>query len=66
MLGNGSYPITGLYYAAIPGNASNATLDFVGWMAKREGGQQVLSEVQYPPIYWENGPLAAYAKVTKS
>lgn len=64
MLGNGSYPITGLYYAAIPGNASNATLDFVGWMAKGDGGQQVLSEVQYPPIYWDSGPLT-YTNVTK-
>ena len=66
MVGNGSYPITGLYYAAIPDNASNATLDFIQWVQRGDGGQQVLSEVQYPPIYWNNGALATCTKVTKS
>jgi ABC-type phosphate transport system substrate-binding protein len=59
MLGNSSYPLTGLYYASLPGNTSNATLAFVEWMI--DGGQQTLSEVQYPSIYQDNEPLATYA-----
>jgi ABC-type phosphate transport system substrate-binding protein len=59
MLGNSSYPLTGLYYASLPGNTSNATLAFVEWMVG--DGQQTLSEVQYPPIYQDNEPLATYA-----
>jgi phosphate transport system substrate-binding protein len=61
-IGNGAYPITGLYYATFPDNASNATLNFVGWMVERDGGQQVLSEVQYPPIYRGNESLATHTK----
>lgn len=64
-LGNSSYPIVGLYYAALADHASvgsrNATLDFVRWIISESGGQQTLSEVQYPPIYRDNEPLAAYA-----
>ncbi len=62
MIGNGSYPITGLYYARLPSGASNATIDFVEWVIDQEGGQQVLSEVQYPSIYERNKPLTTYAK----
>jgi ABC-type phosphate transport system substrate-binding protein len=65
-LGNSSYPIVGLYYAALADNAGagsrNATLDFVRWIINDNGGQQTLSEVQYPPIYRDNEPLAAYAE----
>lgn len=59
VLGNSSYPLTGLYYASLPGNTSNATLAFVKWMI--DDGQQTLSEVQYPPIYQDNKLLGAYA-----
>lgn len=59
MLGNGSYSLTGLYYASLPVNTSNTTLAFVEWMIGE--GQQTLSEVQYPPIYQDNEPLATYA-----
>ena len=59
MLGNNSYPLTGLYYASLPGNTSNATLAFVEWMIGE--GQRTLSEVQYPSIYQDNEPLATYA-----
>ena len=59
MLGNGSYPLTGLYYASLPGNTSNATLAFVEWMIGE--GQQTLTEVQYPPVYQSNEPLTTYA-----
>ncbi|HEX7031780.1 MAG TPA: substrate-binding domain-containing protein [Nitrososphaera sp.] len=62
MIGNSSYPITGLYYARLPGSASNATIDFVEWIISPDGGQQVLSEVQYPSIYKHNKPLATYAR----
>ncbi len=69
MFGNGSYPLTGLYYASLPGDddmledtTKNATLDFVKWMIDRDNGQQTLSEVQYPAIYQDNGPLARYAE----
>jgi len=69
-LGNGSYPIVGLYYAAIPSindNGTNATLDFVRWIINDNGGQQTLSEVQYPSIYHDNKPLIAYAdEITRS
>jgi phosphate transport system substrate-binding protein len=66
MLGNNSYPIVGLYYAAIADNdafARNATLDFVKWIIDENGGQETLSEVQYPPIYRNNEALASYAEV---
>lgn len=62
MIGNSSYPITGLYYARLPSNASNATIDFVEWIINQGGGQQVLSEVQYPSIYKHNKPLTTYAR----
>ncbi|WP_148681666.1 substrate-binding domain-containing protein [Candidatus Nitrososphaera gargensis] len=69
MFGNSSYPLTGLYYASLPGDddmledtTKNATLDFVKWMIDRDNGQQTLSEVQYPAIYQDNGPLARYAE----
>src|SRR5690606_13302474 len=62
MIGNGSYPITGLYYARLPSSASNATIDFIEWAINQGGGQQVLSEVQYPSIYERNKPLATHAK----
>jgi phosphate transport system substrate-binding protein len=65
MLRNNSYPLTGLYYASWPNSTSddarNATLDFVKWMIDEDGGQQTLLEVQYPPIYNDNEPLANYA-----
>lgn len=63
LLGNSSYPITGLYYASFSGGASNATLDFVMWMMDEGKGQQTLSEVQYPAIYQDNELLATYAEV---
>jgi ABC-type phosphate transport system substrate-binding protein len=62
MIGNSSYPITGLYYAGLYGNASNATTDFVEWIIDQDGGQQVLTEVQYPSIYERNKQLATYAR----
>ena len=65
MFGNSSYPVTGLYYAALPnrmsGAADDATLDFVRWTIDKNVGQQVLPQVQYPPIYKEDGPLSKYA-----
>jgi ABC-type phosphate transport system substrate-binding protein len=65
MMQNGSYPLTGLYYASWPDNTSNdtrnATLDFVSWMITEDTGQQTLAEVQYPAIYQENEPLTAHA-----
>jgi ABC-type phosphate transport system substrate-binding protein len=67
-LGNSSYPIIGLYYAALAHSASNrnATLDFVKWITSENGGQQTLSEIQYPPIYRDNEPLAAYAEAIRN
>jgi ABC-type phosphate transport system substrate-binding protein len=67
-LGNSSYPIVGLYYAALADNASsrNATLDFVKWIISENGGQQTLSEVQYPSIYRDNDPLATYAETIRN
>jgi ABC-type phosphate transport system substrate-binding protein len=66
MLGNSSYPLTGLYYASMPDNMSdatrNATLDFVRWIINEDRGQQALSEVQYPPIYQINEALMTYAE----
>jgi ABC-type phosphate transport system substrate-binding protein len=59
LLSNSSYPLTGLYYASLPDNPSNATLAFVEWIAG--DGQEVLSEVQYPLIYQGNEPLANWA-----
>jgi len=65
MLQNGSYPLTGLYYASSPANTSNATrnatLDFVRWVIDQDKGQQTLLEVQYPAIYQNNVPLTTYA-----
>ncbi len=65
MLQNGSYPLTGLYYASSPANTSNdtrnATLDFVRWVIDRDEGQQTLLEVQYPAIYQNNVSLTTYA-----
>jgi ABC-type phosphate transport system substrate-binding protein len=61
MLSNSSYPLTGLYYASLPDNTSNATLNFVKWMIDEGKGQQTLSEVQYPSIYRDKEPLTAYA-----
>lgn len=64
-LGNSSYPIVGLYYADTPrinDSGRNATLDFVRWIINENGGQQTLSEVQYPPIYLDNKPLISYAE----
>jgi phosphate transport system substrate-binding protein len=62
-LGNGSYPLTGLYYASLPSNVpnptKNETLDLVRWMI--DDGQQTLSEVQYPSIYQDNKPLITYS-----
>lgn len=48
--GNSSYPLVGLYYAALPDNTDNATMDFVAWLINESGGQRTLSEVQYPAI----------------
>jgi ABC-type phosphate transport system substrate-binding protein len=73
-LGNESYPIVGLYYAAIVVDAGNnkqynftdnrnATLDFARWLTNSNKGQQILSEIQYPPIYNNNsGALTVYAQ----
>jgi phosphate transport system substrate-binding protein len=63
---NSSYPIVGLYYAALPSdklssNDRNATLDFVKWIIDRNKGQQALSEVQYPAIY-DNRTLMIYTQ----
>jgi len=68
-LGNNSYPIVGLYYAAVADNGANigsrnATLDFLRWIISDSGGQKTLSEVQYPPIYPDNKLLLRYAKAT--
>jgi ABC-type phosphate transport system substrate-binding protein len=60
VLGNGSYPLTGLYYASVPDNASNATLAFAEWMTN--GGQRTLSEVQYPSIYQDIELLTTYSE----
>ena len=67
-IGNSSYPIIGLYYAALANNASNrnSTLDFVKWITSENEGQQTLSEIQYPPIYRDNDPLAAYAEAIRN
>jgi len=59
MLGNGSYPLTGLYYASLRNKPSNESMAFVRWMV--DGGQQTLSEVGYPSIYQDNERLATYA-----
>lgn len=59
-LGNGSYPLVGLYYAAMADSADNATVDFVKWLVDGSGGQATLAEVQYPPLYAGNEELAAY------
>ena len=64
---NGSYPITGLYYAALMDTQANeestaSTLAFVNWTISEDGGQQTLLEVQYPPIYIGNEQLKTYAK----
>jgi phosphate transport system substrate-binding protein len=65
---NSSYPIVGLYYASLLGDAKEgrnpSTLDFVEWIISESGGQQTLLEVQYPSIYAGNEPLTAYAKLT--
>lgn len=59
-LGNGSYPIVGLYYAAFDGEPENgAVIDFARWISGSEG-QQVLNDMQYPSIY-KNGALGPYA-----
>jgi ABC-type phosphate transport system substrate-binding protein len=60
--GNSSYPITGLYYASLPNNPSNATLAFVQWIIDEEKGQQALSEVQYPAMYQGSNRLDTYAE----
>ncbi|HXG08026.1 MAG TPA: substrate-binding domain-containing protein [Nitrososphaera sp.] len=62
IIGNTSYPITGLYYARLPGSVSNATIDFVEWIIDQDGGQRVLSEVQYPSIFKLDNSLTAYAR----
>lgn len=64
-LGNGSYPIVGLYYAVENDEKQdnnsidnrNATLDFIKWIIDNSKGQQILSEVQYPSIYNDNNQL---------
>jgi len=74
---NESYPMVGLYYAAMSlentkGNAENeegkrtteAVLDFVKWVTSEDGGQQALPEVQYPSIYSGNNQLGAYTAAT--
>ena len=65
-LGNGSYPLTGLYYASLPNKIPNATrnstIDFVAWMIDTKKGQKTLSEVQYPPLYGDNELLTRYAE----
>ncbi len=62
MFGNSSYPLTGVYYASLPDEMSNATkstaLDFIKWVINLGRGQQTLSEVQYPPIYQDNEPFS--------
>lgn len=74
---NESYPMVGLYYAAmslenIEGYTENeegkrtteAVLDFVKWVTSEDGGQQALPEVQYPSIYSGNNQLGAYTSAT--
>ena len=58
-LGNGSYPVVGLYYAALGGAVKPAALDFAKWIATE--GQQVLKDMQYPSIYESSETLASYA-----
>jgi len=56
--------MVGLYYASWQkSEIKNATLDFVRWIIG-ENGQQTLTEVQYPPIYRDEQPLATYAERT--
>lgn len=61
---NGSYPLVGLYYAGVPAGDDDdgAALDFVRWIIDGSGGQQTLSEVQYPPIYRNDELMAEYAE----
>lgn len=58
-LGNGSYPVVGLYYAALGGAEKPAALDFAKWIAGE--GQQVLKDMQYPSIYESSAALRPYA-----
>jgi len=60
---NSSYPITGLYYA-VSERGGNATQDFIAWVTD-DAGQQVLAEVQYPPIY-RDGRLATDRETSNS
>lgn len=66
-LGNGSYPVVGLYYVALsdaPGAQSPekaaASLDFARWISSASG-QQMLADVQYPSVYDWNDELAPLA-----
>ncbi|HVX02405.1 MAG TPA: substrate-binding domain-containing protein, partial [Nitrososphaera sp.] len=75
-LGNGSYPLVSFYYAAFSdraaglkanetgGASSNdknaAAVDFIRWIVGKEG-QQILQDMQYPPIYRQNKDLEAFA-----
>lgn len=64
---NGSYPITGLYYAAFAPARDDEkrtalAVSFVNWTISEDGGQQALLEVQYPPIYLGNEQLTTYAQ----
>lgn len=67
-LGNGSYPVVGFYYVALDtsgaqsGEKALASRDFARWIAG-EGGQQMLSDVQYPSIYDQREELRAMADI---
>jgi phosphate transport system substrate-binding protein len=63
-IGNGSYPIVGLYFAgfflnntatsSLNSNATNAAVqDFANWIVGNEG-QRLLQDAQYPSIYDSN------------
>jgi ABC-type phosphate transport system substrate-binding protein len=60
-LGNGSYPIVGLYYYSALENKP-AVLDFAKWISSGEG-QQVLKDLHYPSIYESSAALRPYAEM---
>lgn len=59
-LGNGSYPIVGLYYAALGDVEKPAALDFAKWIAGE--GQQVLKDMRYPSIYESSKALHPFGE----
>ena len=67
-VGNESYPVTGLYFAAFSNNTANyadnqtaaAVKDFARWMVSMEA-QKMLNDVQYPSVY-SSDVLSAYIR----